>query len=135
MFLTINLHFVTSNQISAYRKLNLPLTSSIYLAFLNPERQRKLKQTKVYHAFFLLCRKRNNPQTFQNDTCKNPFLQCVCYWYNFLQRMFFILCDSWKILLFIKVYRDSETVFTIMLLLSLKPLFWKKLAFYALFPQ
>ena len=34
LFLTINLRFVTSNQISKYRKLNLPLTSSIYLVIL-----------------------------------------------------------------------------------------------------
>ena len=29
LFFTINLHFVTSNQISTFRKLNLPLSSSI----------------------------------------------------------------------------------------------------------
>ena len=34
LFLTINLRFVTSNQISKYRTLNLPLTSSIYLVIL-----------------------------------------------------------------------------------------------------
>ena len=49
---TINLHYTTSNQIYWHRKLKLPLTSSIYLAFFPPETQRKLKQTKVYHALF-----------------------------------------------------------------------------------
>ena len=51
LFFTINLHFVTSNQISIYRKLNLPLTNSIYFVFLPLEMQKRLKQTKVCHAF------------------------------------------------------------------------------------
>ena len=51
LFFTINLHFVTSNQISTYRKLNLSLTSSIYFVFLPLEMQKRLKQTKVCHAF------------------------------------------------------------------------------------
>ena len=48
---TLNLHFVSSNQISAYRKLNLPLTSSIYFVFLSLEMKKRLKQTKLCHAF------------------------------------------------------------------------------------
>ena len=51
LIFTINLHFVASNQISTYRKLNLPLTSSIYLVFLPLEMQKRLEQTKVCHAF------------------------------------------------------------------------------------
>ena len=43
-FFTVSLHFVTSNQISTYRKLNMSLTSSIYLVSRNAK---KLKQTKV----------------------------------------------------------------------------------------
>ena len=54
LFFTINLHFVTSNQTSTYRKLNFPLTSSIYLVFLHLEMQKRLKQTKAYHAFSYL---------------------------------------------------------------------------------
>ena len=34
------------------KKLNLPLTSSIYLVALLPEMQRRLQQTKVGHALF-----------------------------------------------------------------------------------
>ena len=124
MFFTINLHFVRSNQIPTYRKLNLPVTSSIYLVFLPLEMQRKLNHTKVYHMFFLLCRKRNDPQTFKCSTCENHFLQFVCYRYNFLRRMFFILCvNEKKTLFFIKVYQYSEIVLTAMLLFSLKPVF------------
>ena len=48
---TINLHFVTSNQIFTDRKLNLPFTSSIYVGFLPLEMQKWLEQTKIYHAF------------------------------------------------------------------------------------
>ena len=51
LFFTLNLYFLTSNQISTYRKLNLPLTSSIYFVFLPLEIQKRLEQTKVYHAF------------------------------------------------------------------------------------
>ena len=51
LFFTINLHFVTSNQISTFRKLNLLLSSSIYFVFLPLEMQKRLKQTKVCHAF------------------------------------------------------------------------------------
>ena len=43
--------FVTSNQISTFRKLNLPLSSSIYFVFLPVGMQKRLKQTKVCHAF------------------------------------------------------------------------------------
>ena len=51
LFFTINLHFLTSNRISTYRKLNLPRTSSIYFAFLPLEMQKRLKQTKLWQAF------------------------------------------------------------------------------------
>ena len=51
LFFTIKLHFLTSNLISTYRKLNLPLTSSIYFIFLPPEIQIRLRQTKEYHVF------------------------------------------------------------------------------------
>ena len=33
---------------------------------------------------------------------KKVFLQCVCYRYNLLRSMFFILCDNWKTLFFSK---------------------------------
>ena len=66
---------------------------------------------------------------------KNLFLQCVCYWYNLLWWMFLILCDNWKTLLFIIVYHYPEIILTAMLLLSLKPVFWRKSAFYPLSPQ
>ena len=99
---------------------------------------RNTKKTRTDQSIprvFLLCLKRNDPQTFTSASCKNPFLQCVCYWYNLLRWMFFILCDNWKTLLFMKVCRYSEIFLSAMLLLSLKPVFWKKSVFYALSPQ
>ena len=135
LFFTINLHSVTSNQISTYRKLNLLLTSSIYFVFWPLEMQKKTRTDQSIPRVFLLCLKRNDPQTFKSGSCKNPFLQCVCYWYNLLRWMFFILCDNWKTLLFMKVCRYSEIFLSAMLLLSLKTEFWKKSVFYTLSPQ
>ena len=108
MFLTMNLHFVKSNQISTYIKLNLPLTSSIYFVFLPLEMQKNSNRPK-YTTRFLICLKRSSPRTFKSGSYKNTFLQWVRYWYNLLRWMFFILCDNWKTLLFVKVYRYSET--------------------------
>ena len=86
LFFTTNLHFVTSNQITTYRKLDLPLTSSIYFVFLPLAMQKKKIQTdqSVAHVF-LLSLKRNDPQTFKSGSCKNLFLHCVCYWNNLLR--------------------------------------------------
>ena len=104
LFFTINLHSVTSNQISTYRKLNLPLTSSIYFVLLPLEIQKKTRTDQSIPRICLLCLKRNDPQTFKSGSCKNSFLQCVCYCYNLLRWMFFVLCDNWKTLLFMKVW-------------------------------
>ena len=61
LFFTINLHFVTSNQIPTHVKPNLPLTSSIYLVFLPLDIQGRLKQTKVYHTFFFTLSEKKRP--------------------------------------------------------------------------
>ena len=100
LFFTLNLHFVKSNQISPYRKLNLSLTSSIYFVFLPLEMQKRLKQTKVYHSFSYFVWKE---MTHKPGSCKNSFLQGVRYWYSLLQWLFFILYDNWKTLLFLKI--------------------------------
>ena len=92
LLFAINLHFIKWNQLSTYRKLNLALTSSIYFVFLPLEMQKR--QTKVHNSFSLLCLKRNNPQTHKSGSCKTTFLQCICYWYNLLRWMFFILYRS-----------------------------------------
>ena len=111
LFFMKDLHLNTSNQIFTYRKLNLPITSSVnrpkYTRFLT------LSVKKITHKPL-------------KGSCKSSFLQCVCYCYNVLRWMFFNLCDSWKTLLFIKVYRCSAIFLSAMLLLSLKLVFWKK---------
>ena len=60
------------------------------------------------YIFLVLSLKRNGPQTFRCSSSNNPFLQYICYCCNLLRWMFFILCDNWKTLLFIKVHRYSE---------------------------
>ena len=98
---------VTSNQISTYRKLNLPLISSIYFIFLPLEMQKNSNRPK-YTRVFYFCLKRNDPQTFRIGTWKIPFLQCICYCYELLRLMFLILCDTLNTLLFKKICRYSE---------------------------
>ena len=117
----INLHFVASDQIFTYRKLNLSLTSSIYFVFLPLEMQKTLineqwTDKSIPHVF-LLCIKRNDQQTFKCSSYKNLFFQHVCYCYNLLRLIFFILRDKCKTLLFMKVCRYSENFLSAMLLL------------------
>ena len=84
-----------------HKKTKFAFISSIYLVFLPLEMQKRLKQTQVYHTFFffLLHLKRNDSQTLKRASCKSPFLQWVCYWYNLLRWKFFALCDNWRTLL------------------------------------
>ena len=134
LFFTINFYFVTSNQISTYRKLNLPLTSSIYFVFLLLEMEKKTQTDKSIPCVFLLCLKREVPQTFKSGSCNNLLPWSVCCWYNLLRWMFFILCDNWKTIIFMKNLHYSEISLFAMLMLSLKPVFWKKSIVYAISP-
>ena len=84
----INLHFVTSNQISTYRKLKLSLTGSIYFVFLPLEMLKETRTDQSISRVFLLYLKRIDPQTFKRSSCKNSFFQCICYCYNLLRWMF-----------------------------------------------
>ena len=56
-----------------------------------------IEQTKVYYIFCTLSEKKQlkNLQLYHNN---EPFLLCICFWYNFHWWMFFILCDKWKAL-------------------------------------
>ena len=103
LFFIINLHSVTSNQISIYRKLNLSLTSSIYFILLPLEIKKKTQTDQSIPCVFLLCLKRNDPQTFKCQLQKS--FPPVCMLLLKLALMFFILCDNWKTLLFMKVCR------------------------------
>ena len=104
LFFTINLHFVTLNQISTYRKLNLPLTSSIYFFFLPLEMQKRLKQTKVCHAFSYFIWKETTDQPLKVATAKSLFssvyiIGTTCFdecfsFYVITKRRYF----SWKLI-------------------------------------
>ena len=134
LFFVINLHCHIKPNIY-YRNLNFPLTNGTYFVFLPLQMQKETKTDQSLPRAFLLCLKRNDPQTFKSGSGKNPSLQRVCYCYNLLRWVFFILWDNWKTLLLMKVCRYFEIFLSTMLLLSLKPVFWKKSAFYALSPQ
>ena len=61
---------------------------------------------------------------------KNFFLRCVCYRCNLLRWMFFVPCDNWKLLFFLKVCRYCDIFSTVILSFYLKQVFWKKSLFY-----
>ena len=61
-----------------------------------------------YTSSFLICPNLNDSQTFKSSSCKNSFLQCVCYRCYWLRWMFFVPCDGWKTLFFLKVCRYCE---------------------------
>ena len=135
MYFTVNLPFVKSNQISTDRKLNLPLTSSIYFVFLPQEMQKRLKQTKVYHAFSYFIWKETTHKPLKVAAAKTLFssvyvIGTTCFNECFL---FYVITGrhyfSWKINVNLRFFLSA------MLLLSLKLLFWKKSVFYALSPQ
>ena len=85
-----------------------------------------------YTSPFLICLNINDSQTFKSSSCKNVFLQCVYYRCSLLRWMFFVPCDSWKTLFFLKVCRYCEIFTTAILPFPFKQVFWKKSIFYAI---
>ena len=73
LFFLINLHFVLLNQISPYRKLNLPLTSSVYFVFLPLEIQKRLQQANVYHRFSYFVSKETTRKPLKVTAAKAVF--------------------------------------------------------------
>ena len=59
LFFTIHLHFIMSNQISTYRKLNLPFSGSIFFVFLPLEMQK----TQTHQSM---------PRVFLQETTRKP---------------------------------------------------------------
>ena len=94
VFFTINLHFITSDQVSKYRKLTLPLTSIIYL-FDSPLEMRKKDSNKLKLIDTLLFLKRNDPQSFKGRCCENAFLQREYYWWDLLELFLFHVITGW----------------------------------------
>ena len=64
-FFQKNLQFFKSNQVSTYRKLNLPFTTC--------RNAKKSRTDQSIPIVSLLCLKRDDPQTFKSGGCKNIF--------------------------------------------------------------
>ena len=91
LFFTIHLHFVILNQISTYRKLNLPLRSSIYFVFLPLEMQERLKQTKVCGAFSYFSWKGTTHKPLKVAAAKSIFSKsCKACTNNILSKKYII---------------------------------------------
>ena len=134
LFFTINLHFVTSNQISTYRKLNLPLTSSIYFVFLPLEMQKRLKQTIVCHTFSYFVWNKTTHKPLKVAAAKSLFSSVYIIGTTCFDEYFSFYVVS-KMITFSESSSLLWYFLGAMLLLSLKPMFWKKSVFYALSPQ
>ena len=61
-----------------------------------------------YTTFSRIFSKKKWFKTFRKSSSNSLFLQYVCYWYNLLRWIIFVLCDNWKKLFFAKVYRYSK---------------------------
>ena len=53
-------------------------------SLLTSRNARKTQTDQSIPRVFLLCLKRNEPQTSKSSSSKNPFVQCECYWYSLL---------------------------------------------------
>ena len=117
LFFTLNLHFVSSNQIPTYRKLNLPLTSSIYFVFLPLEMQKRLKQTKVCHAFSYFVWKETTHKPLKVAAAKSLFssvyiIGTTCFdecfsFYVITKRHYF----SWKFIFTLDLFKRHFATF------------------------
>ena len=116
---TINLHFVTLNQISRYRKLNWPLT-----VFWPLEIQGRLKQSKLYLTFFFTLYEKKRSTNLGKLQRQKPF-----------SPMCMLLVQLASVNVFTIVCHYFEIILTAMLLLSLKPVFSRKSLFDALSPE
>ena len=123
LFFTIDLHFVKLKQISTYRKLNLTLTSSIHFVFL-PLEMKKMAATDQSKALvFLLCLKVASAKTFSPVYMLLVHLALMNVFYSMWYMEDLKFCESLSLLL---------DFWSAMLLLSLKPVFWKSSVFYLL---
>ena len=121
----ISLHFIKSNQISTYRKLNLPLTSGIYFGFLPLAMQKRLKQTKVYHSFSYFVWKETTQKPLKVAAAKTLFSSVYFIGTTSFDESFLLCLITgghyflWKFIVTLRLW-------SALLLLSLKLVFWKK---------
>ena len=100
---------------SIYSEEHLPTAAShkqYQFGFLFSIKVKEDSYRPNYILSFLICPNLNDSQTFKSSSCKIFFLQCVCYRCNLLRWMFFVPCDNWKTLFFLKVCRYCETFST-----------------------
>ena len=134
LFFKINLHFVTSNQISTFRKLNLILSSSIYFVFLPLEMQKRLKQTIVCHAFSYFVWNKTTHKPLKVAAAKSLFSSVYIIGTTCFDEYFSFYVVS-KMITFSESSSLLWYFLGAMLLLSLKSVLWKKSVFYVLSPQ
>ena len=89
LFSIINLDFLTSKQISTYRKLKL-------LAFLTSEMQERLQQTKVYYAFCYFALKEMTQKPKKRVATKTHFFSVYVITTTCSDECFFIVYDNWN---------------------------------------
>ena len=89
LFFIINLDFLTSKQISTYRKLKL-------LAFLTSEMQERLQQTKVYYAFCYFALKEMTQKPKKRVATKTHFFSVYVIATTCSDECFFIVYDNWN---------------------------------------
>ena len=93
--------------------------------------KRRLVQSKVHFRFLNLSESKRLTN-LQKQQLQKKLFHCVCYRCNLLRLLFFVPCDSWKTLFFLKVCGYCEIFSTAILPFSLKQVFWKKSVFYGL---
>ena len=135
LFFTINLQFVTSNQISTYRKLNLPLTGSIYLVFFPLQIQKKLNQIKACHVLFYVTWKETTHKPLKLAAAKRLFSSVYIIGTTCFNECFSVYVLT-KTLLFVKDHRYSDTFLNVIFKASvLKEVVFCINVFYALSPH
>ena len=89
LFFIINLDFLTSKQISTYRKLKL-------VVFLTTEMQERLQQTKVYYAFCYFALKEMTQKPKKRVATKTHFFSVYVIATTCSDECFFIVYDNWN---------------------------------------
>ena len=105
----------------------MSLRSRISLVFLPLKCKKSQTDQSIRHVFYIFW-KETTHKLLKWQMQKSFFPVCMLL-VQLTSMNVFILCDNCEILLFVKVHRYSEIFLTAMLLLSLKPVFWKKFVF------
>ena len=126
---------MTLSPISVYRKLNLPLVSSIYFVFVPLEMQKTLEQIKAYHAFSYLAWNETTRKPLKVASAKTLFSSVYVIGTNYFDECFLFYVITGRQYFLWKINVTFRFFLSAMLLQSLKPVLWKKSVFYVLSPQ